>query len=164
MAGTAHTVGRRSGGRGRGAVDVSGDRWGIRLRRFVLRGGLAFVALAGLFVALIVLGVIPVRAYLTQQRELRDTNARVTMLKAHNNELTTRSARLRTDAEVALIAREQFGMVPAGETLTLLPGLRAESNALMGDGRDAVRPVPPDAQEGHLNLLKAILDLFRFAR
>ncbi len=158
----ATTLGGRSNVRPQSTIGVSVGALGTRLRRFALRGGLALVAVVGLFVALIVLGVIPVRQYLTQQRELRDTKARVTMLKTHNAELTARSARLRTDAEVALIAREQFGMVPIGEKLTLLPGLRAENNALMGDGRDAVRPVPPDPQEGNLNLLKAILGLFHF--
>jgi len=125
---------------------------------------MALVVLIGVFVGLVVLGVIPVRAYLTQERELRDSRARITMLKERNAQLTDRSARLRTDAEVALIAREQFGMVPAGEKLTILPGLRAESMDLLGDGRDAVRPVPPDAQEQNVSLLKAILDLLRLPK
>lgn len=125
---------------------------------------MALVVLIGVFVGLIVLGVIPVRAYLTQERELRDSRARITMLKERNAQLTDRSARLRTDAEVALIAREQFGMVPVGEKLTILPGLRVESTNLLGDGRDAVRPVPPDAQEQNVSLFKAILDLLRLPK
>lgn len=135
-----------------------------RLRRLLLRSGLVSVSVVVLFVGLIMLGVIPVRAYLSQTRDLRDSKARVTMLKARNAELTDRAARLRTDEEVALLAREQFGMVPAGEKLTLLPGLRAPSDALLGDGRDAVRPVPPDALEADVSLFQAILDLFRVPR
>jgi cell division protein FtsB len=136
----------------------------VRVGRFALRGGLAATALVLLFIGLVVLGVIPLRAYLGQQRDLRDSTQRLSMLREHNATLTVRAARLRTDAEVALIAREQFGMVPAGQKLTLLPGLRTPTTELLGEGRDAVRPVPPDTTEPDMSLYRSILDLLRFPR
>lgn len=134
-----------------------------RVGRLALRSGLATVCLVLLFLGLVVLGVIPLRDYLSQQRDLRDSKARVVMLKEHNELLTVRAARLRTSDEIALLAREQFGMVPAGEKLTLLPGLRAPSSGLLGDGRDAVRPVPPDTSDPSVNMFQAILDFLRFS-
>lgn len=147
------------GGSSRAVVRSQELTLGARAKKVLFRSGLGISVLIALFVGLMVLGVIPVRSYLTQQRDLRDSKARLTMLTQRNGELSVRAARLKTDTQVALLAREQFGMVPAGETLTLFPGLRTESTGLLGDGRDAVRPVPPDTRVPDMSLFQAILDV-----
>lgn len=112
-------------------------------RRFLLRVSVALLLLAvGLF-ALAFLGVLPARTYFGQQHELVQKEARLVMLGERNSQLGNRVASLQSDQVVARIARDQFGMVAPGDTLTVLPGLRDESLSLNGDASNVVAAVPP---------------------
>ena len=127
-------------------------------------GGL--VALAGLAFGLIFLGVIPVRAYVNQQRELASTSGRLQQLNARNGLLRERVKVLKTDREVTRIAREQFGLVRPGEKLVLISGLRPETSTFGGQDPDAavVQPVPPAATTKELNVMRVLMDAVAFWR
>jgi cell division protein FtsB len=98
---------------------------------------------------LLLLGVVPLRSYQAQRQDLDATRQRVTMLRERNARLDERSRLLRTDTEIARVARQQFGMVKPGQTLVLAPGLR-ETTA------DRVRKTPSRG--------KAILETLLFWR
>ncbi len=111
-------------------------------RRFLMRVAIALLLLAiGVF-ALAFLGVLPARTYFGQQDELVQKKARLVMLGERNSVLGNRVASLQSDQVVARIARDQFGMVAPGDTLTVLPGLRDESLSLNGDASNVVTAVP----------------------
>ena len=130
-------------------------------RRFFFRVGLALlVAAIGVF-ALAFLGVLPARTYFGQQDELVQKKARLVMLGERNSMLGNRVASLQSDQVVARIARDQFGMVAPGDTLTVLPGLRDESLSLNGDASNIVPPVPPADVAGDPALLSSLLRWIR---
>jgi cell division protein FtsB len=122
----------------------------------------ALLGLVLLLVALSFVGVLPVRTYISQRNELRSKEARVEMLSARNDELNGRIQLLRTDAEVARMARDQFGMVPKGDTLTVLPGLRDESLVLSGNGSSAIGAAPPASRDYQPSFFEAISRLLLF--
>ena len=127
-------------------------------------GGL--VALVGLAIGLIFLGVIPVRAYVNQQRELASTTGRLQELNTRNRLLRDRVKVLQTDREVTRIAREQFGLVRPGEKLVLISGLRAETSTFGGQDPDAatVQPVPPAPVTTDLSVMRVLMDAVAFWR
>ncbi len=133
----------------------------LRLSR-PARLGVAFLGLVLLLVALSFVGVLPVRTYISQRNELRSKQARVEMLSVRNDELNGRIQRLRTDAEVVRMARDQFGMVPKGDTLTVLPGLRDETLVLSGNGSSAVDAAPPASGNYQPSFFEAISHLLMF--
>ena len=78
----------------------------------------AVVALIGL----LFLAVFPTRTYLTQRRDLTNTERRVAVLSQQNQELRSRVARLNTEAEIERLAREQYNLVrPGEEAYAILP-------------------------------------------
>jgi hypothetical protein len=111
--------------------------------------------------ALAFLGVLPARTYFGQQDELVQKEARLVMLDERNSALGNRVASLQSDQVVARIARDQFGMVAPGDTLTVLPGLRDESLSLNGDASNVVSAVPPADQVGEPALLSSLLNWIR---
>ena len=111
--------------------------------------------------ALAFLGVVPARTYFGQQDELVQKKARLVMLGERNSVLGNRVAALQDDQVVARIARDQFGMVAPGDTLTVLPGLRDESLSLSGDGTNVVTAVPPADVVGDPALLSSLLNWIR---
>ncbi len=130
-------------------------------RRFFLCFGLALLAFAlGVF-ALAFLGVLPARTYFGQQDELVQKKARLVMLGERNSLLGNRVASLQSDQVVARIARDQFGMVAPGDTLTVLPGLRDESLSLNGDASNVVTAVPPADVAADPALLSSLLNWIR---
>lgn len=130
-------------------------------RRFLIRAGIALVLVAlGVF-ALAFLGVLPARTYFGQQDELVQKKARLIMLGERNGVLENRVAALQSDQVVARIARDQFGMVAPGDTLTVLPGLRDASLSLNGDGSNVVTAVPPADIVADPALLSSLLNWIR---
>jgi cell division protein FtsB len=109
-------------------------------------------------------GVLPVRTFTNQKNELVAKQARSQMLAQHNQELSGRIAVLQTDKEVIRLARDQFGMVPPGETLTVLPGLRDASTVLGGDGSSAVVAAPPASGSQEPSFFEAVTRLLSFWR
>jgi Septum formation initiator len=111
--------------------------------------------------ALAFLGVLPARTYFGQQDELVQKKARLIMLGERNSVLGNRVASLQSDQVVARIARDQFGMVAPGDTLTVLPGLRDESLSLNGDASNVVAALPPAGVTGDPALLSSLLHWIR---
>jgi cell division protein FtsB len=140
------------------AREVQGDR---PARRFLLRAAIALLlAVLGVF-ALAFLGVLPARTYFGQQDELVQKKARLIMLGERNSALGNRVASLQSDQVVARIARDQFGMVAPGDTLTVLPGLRDESLSLNGDASNIVAALPPANVSGDPALLSSLVQWIR---
>ncbi len=81
------------------------------------------LVLPALFLLLVVLGVLPVRAAATQRTEISSSTARLTLLTEKNRDLRERIRLLRTDDEIKRVAREQYAMVPPGQKLLVIPGL-----------------------------------------
>lgn len=73
-------------------------------------------------VGLVFLAVFPTRTYLTQRRDLSNTERRLAVLSSQNQELSGRVARLNTEAEIERLAREQYNLVrPGEEAFAILP-------------------------------------------
>ncbi len=73
-------------------------------------------------VGLAFLAVFPTRTYLSQRRDLENTEQRLAVLSRQNQELNGRVARLNTDAEIERLAREQYNLVrPGEEAFAILP-------------------------------------------
>ena len=73
-------------------------------------------------IGLVFLAVFPTRTYLSQRRELSNTERRLAVLSGQNQELSGRVARLNTDAEIERLAREQYNLVrPGEEAFAILP-------------------------------------------
>lgn len=106
----------------------------------------AAVAVFAFVGALTFLQVLPVKAYVDQRNEERQTVAHLQSLKADNAELRARAKRLKTGAEVERLAREEFGMVKPGEVVYAIPGLVREGQwsdeASAGATTTTVAPKP----------------------
>lgn len=113
-------------------------------------------------VLLLLLGVVPLRSYQAQRQDLEATRQRVAMLRERNARLDERSRLLRTDTEIARVARQQFGMVKPGQTLVLAPGLRENNAAATMD--ETVAPAPSDRARKTPSRGKAILETLLFWR
>ena len=82
------------------------------------------VVLAGITL----LAVFPARTYLAQRNNLAAADERVTVLSRENEELSERVARLRTDAEIERLAREQYDLVkPGEEAYAILPAPESDT-------------------------------------
>jgi cell division protein FtsB len=123
---------------------------------------LSFVLTLAVLAGLSFVGVLPVRTVISQKNELAAKQARLAMLAERNSELTTRIQVLQTDEEVVRLARDKFGMVPEGQTLTVLPGLRDASRVLGGDGSQSVSAAPPPVRNEQPSFFEALLRLFNF--
>lgn len=98
----------------------------------------------GLFVAsLVVVGILftfanPARTWQEQRREIAAAQQRNTVLDEQSQELRARAETLRTDAEVERLAREEYGLVRAGEeAFGILPAPGS------GPPRPEAEPPPP---------------------
>ena len=77
---------------------------------------------AVILVGVVFLAVFPTRTYLSQRRDLSNTERRLAVLSRQNEELGARVARLNTDAEIERLAREQYNLVrPGEEAFAILP-------------------------------------------
>jgi len=84
----------------------------VRRRRRVLIGITCGLALVGFLFAF----VYPTRTYLQQRDQIQHSQERLDVLKQQTAALERDTVRLRGDAEVERIAREQYGLVRPGET------------------------------------------------
>ena len=84
----------------------------VRRRRVTL----ATVLLGLTIVALLFAFVYPTSTYLRQRSELGAAHSRLDRLQAETRQLKAESQKLRGDAEVERLAREQYGLVRPGET------------------------------------------------
>jgi cell division protein FtsL len=84
----------------------------VARRRAVLGGIVLLVAV----VTFLVMFVYPTRTYLQQRRDADEAHRRLTSLQTETSKLRHDSERLKGDAEVERIAREQYGLVRPGET------------------------------------------------
>jgi cell division protein FtsB len=89
----------------------------VRLRRAVwpLLGSVVLVGV--LFAA-----VFPTRTYLAQRASISRAEKQLSVLDEQNEALRQRAERLRTDAEIERLAREQYNLVrPGEEAYAVLP-------------------------------------------
>lgn len=85
---------------------------------------------AVILVAVTFVGVFPSRSYLSQRRDLQAGERRVAVLTRENARLEERARRLRTDAEIERLAREQYNLVrPGEEAYAILPAAPAPTTA-----------------------------------
>ena len=95
----------------------AGERPARSLRRLVWPLAVA-VTLGGMMFVFF----LPARALLQQRADLRDTETRLRVLSAQNQQLTAEVANLHTDAEIQRLARQQYGLVfPGEEAYAILP-------------------------------------------
>lgn len=132
----------------------------LRSRSIKLSAVLLFVPV--LLLLLVALGVLPVRAYATQKRDIRLTTERLDLLTKKNAELRERVRLLKTDDEIRRIARDQYAMVAPGEKLLVIPGLGDEGTSVDPTvaGRVPTAPVATDDS----SLWQSVKDLLRFIR
>jgi cell division protein FtsB len=83
----------------------------------------AWVSLvATVALAVLVIGVFPVRTWLAQRDQTARAEQRLAALQAANDALEQRLAALDSDAEIERLAREQYGLVvPGGAAYAVLP-------------------------------------------
>ncbi|MDQ3574432.1 MAG: septum formation initiator family protein [Actinomycetota bacterium] len=75
-----------------------------------------------ILVGVLLVAVLPTHTYLSQRRDLSNTERRLAVLSRQNAELSGRVARLNTDAEIERLAREQYNLVrPGEEAFAILP-------------------------------------------
>ena len=73
-------------------------------------------------VALLFVGVYPVRTYLAQRASLHRAERQIDVLKTHNDKLAQQAQQLNTDSEIERLAREQYNLVRPGEqAFAILP-------------------------------------------
>lgn len=73
------------------------------------------IALVGLTVGVMVLGVFPTRTWLAQRATATVDETRLADLEAQNQAKRDRVAALQTDPEIERIAREEYGYAKVGE-------------------------------------------------
>lgn len=124
---------------------------------------LGLLVLPALVLLLVVLGVLPVRAAVTQRSEMNSSTARLTLLTEKNRDLGERIRLLRTDDEIRRIAREQYAMVPPGQKLLVIPGLGDGGRSLTtssGATLDRVPNLPVERQDS--SFWQTLRDFARF--
>ena len=103
-------------------VDVDASSNGHRMLRVATKV-VGRMVLGLVIVAVFVFGVFPTGSYVEQRNELRSAEEELADLRSENAELEARIARLGSDAEIELEARE-FGLVRPEEEnyLIIAPG------------------------------------------
>ena len=83
------------------------------------------VVMAGLaLVGVLMLAVLPARAYFDQLRQQSVLESQVATFQEENGTLANRAAQLQTDDEIERLARQQYNMIrPGEEAYAILPGL-----------------------------------------
>ena len=108
-----------------------------------MRRILAFGATLGIVcAALLVVGVLPASTYGRQRAEMASYKSRLRSVAAGPTELKDEISRLRSDAEVARLARLQFGMVRPGQEVYAIAGLRSGADTLQPVATTVPAPAP----------------------
>ncbi len=114
-----------------------------------VRAAIWLVAAFGLGVALLVLGVLPVRAYVNQRAAIADAKDRVAVLTAGTDSLRAREEVLMTPQGIEATARSQYGMVRPGDRPLVITGLYPDGSAML---EERVNTPPPSALPDRLAL------------
>jgi cell division protein FtsB len=102
-------------------ADRAQQAW-VYARSGLLRAVFVGGVLALVFVALLFVGVFPIRTWVSQNDEIEQTNDKLAILQEENQALIAERDRLETEEEVERLAREQYNLVrPGEEALALLP-------------------------------------------
>lgn len=129
----------------------------------LVRVFLMLLVVPALVLLLVVLGVLPVRAYATQRREIGASTERLSLLTERNRDLRERIRLLRTDDEIKRIARDQYAMVPPGQKLLVIPGLGEGGRGLDSSSGVAADRVPTATVErSDTSFWQTLRDLARF--
>lgn len=135
------------------------------LRSRSLRLGAVLVGIPLLVLLLVILGVLPVRAYASQRSDIRASMERLDMLTKKNAELRERVRLLQTDDEIKRIARSQYAMVAPGEKLRVIPGLSDGRSLSASSSGATVDRVPSErAASTDSSIWATLCDLMRFVR
>ena len=116
------------------------------------------LALVGstLMVAVLAVGVFPTRLWLSQRRDMADTERRVKVLEHTNTALEKKVKELDSEAAIERIAREQHNLVKPGE----------EAYAILPPAGDAKRlPKPtlaPEVKDTSRNFWERLRDRVSF--
>jgi hypothetical protein len=111
---------------------------------------------AAVIVALVFLGtfVFPTRSFLSQRAEIADAKEQLSVLDQQNKALADQAAKLRDDAEIERLAREQYNLVKPGE----------EAYALLPTDGSAAAHAPAEPKADHRNPIQkawhAVTSLF----
>jgi cell division protein FtsB len=73
------------------------------------------VLATALLLAVLVVGVFPTRSYLAQRRAISSADRSLAQVTGANDEMQAQVDRLQTDQEIERQARENYGLVKAGE-------------------------------------------------
>lgn len=84
-----------------------------------------------IMVGVLLLAVLPTRAWFSQRRQLAASEQRLAVLKAENRKLADQLAALQNPAEVQRVARDQFNLVKPGEQVINVLPLPALSTAAL---------------------------------
>jgi cell division protein FtsB len=106
----------------------------VRRRRATLLTVLGVLAIVGGLFAF----VYPTSTFLRQRAEIGKATERLERLKAETARLERESKKLRGDAEVERLAREQYGLVRPGETPFVL--VEAPPTTVPADGTSDAQP------------------------
>jgi cell division protein FtsB len=83
-----------------------------RYRMLFVLWAVVVIAIAG---GVLLVLVLPTRAWLDQRAEVNDAERKLAVLQAANGELEARVAALQTPAEIERVARQQYSLVKPGE-------------------------------------------------
>lgn len=104
--------------------------------------------IVGAVIALIVVGTsFPAAALLSQHKQLASADARLAALRHENDLLAQQQHDLKSNVAIGRLAREEYQLVPAGESLyQVLPATGSSSRAVTGLGGQGVVD-PADAPD-----------------
>jgi cell division protein FtsB len=90
-------------------------------------------------------GVLPFATRSLQDETYAQSRERLSQLERENAALTSQRDLLKTDEEVARLAREEFGLAPTDATVYAIPGLRPDNEDRDRTGGAVIAETPPEA-------------------
>ena len=97
-----------------------------------------------MLLGVVVVGLFPTRTYLAQRASISGTQHQLDVLRAQNRALEKRAAKLKTDAEIERLAREQYNLVrPGEESYAILPPPAAPATSTTTAGGCATTTTAP---------------------
>jgi cell division protein FtsB len=111
--------------------------------------------------AVIFLGtfVFPTRSFLAQRSSIADAKEELTVLDRQNHVLADQATKLKDDAEIERLAREQYNLVkPGEEAYALLPATEATTTTTAVPATPP--PTAPTKAPDHRNLVRKAWDGF----
>jgi cell division protein FtsB len=103
--------------------------------------------------------VFPTRSFLTQRSAIADAREELTVLDQQNHVLADQATKLKDDAEIERLAREQYNLVkPGEEAYALLPATEATTTTTTAPAPPP--PTVPAEKPDHRNPVRKAWDGF----